>query len=94
MRVRLTLRATHDLSTILDYINERSAPGARNVKRAIHRTLELVGEHPQVGRVLGETGIRILRVGRYPYLIYWTIESDEVRIIHIRHGARRPWKVP
>jgi toxin ParE1/3/4 len=41
---------------------------------------------------VGEAGIRMLRVGPYPYLVYWTIEGDEVQIIHIRHGARRPWK--
>jgi len=26
------------------------------------------------------------------YLIFWAVETNEVRVIHIRHGARRPWR--
>jgi hypothetical protein len=29
--------------------------------------------------------------GRYPYLIYWSIEAGEVWIVHIRHAKREPW---
>jgi plasmid stabilization system protein ParE len=92
MRVRYSSWALRDLSNILDFISERSAPGAQNVKRAIQRTIQLIGEHSEAGRRLGATEIRVLRVRRYPYLVYWTIEADEVWIIHIRHGARRPWR--
>ena len=36
--------------------------------------------------------IRVLPVVRYPYLIFYTIipASDEVRILRVRHGRRRP----
>jgi plasmid stabilization system protein ParE len=37
MRIRYTPRARSDLQSILQYIDERSPLGARNVKRAIQK---------------------------------------------------------
>jgi plasmid stabilization system protein ParE len=93
MRVRYTPRARNDLQSILQYIDERSPAGAQNVKRAIQRTIELIGEFPQGGRRIGEQGIRVLPAGRYPYLIYWTIETGEAWLVHIRDARRKPWTV-
>ncbi len=93
MRVRYTSRARGDLSGILKYIDERSPQGARNVKRAIQKAIELIGEYPSSGRRAGEQEARVLPVVRYPYLIYWSIEAGETWIVHIRHTARQPWQV-
>ena len=60
----------------------------------IERTLQLIGEHPQAGRIAGEQGTRVLPAGRYPYWIYWIVEADEVWIVHIRHAARQRWQAP
>jgi toxin ParE1/3/4 len=92
MRVRYTPRAGSDLQSILQYIDERSPRGARNVKRAIQKTIELIGEFPEGGRRAGEQATRALPAGRYPYLIYWGVEAGEVWLVHIRHARRRPWE--
>ena len=92
MRVRYTARARSDLAAILQYIDERSPQGARNVKRAIKITTELIGLHPEMGRRASVRETRVLSAGRYPYLVYWSIEAGEARIVHIRHAARRPWE--
>ena len=34
--------------------------------------------------------VRVMPVVRYPYLIFYTVSGDELRILHIRHGARVP----
>ncbi len=91
MRVRYTPRARSDLESILRYLDECSPLGARNVKRAIQKTIELIGEFPEGGRRAGEQETRVLPAGRYPYLIYWGIEDGEAWIVHIRHARRRPW---
>jgi toxin ParE1/3/4 len=91
MRVRYTPRARSDLRSILQYIDERSPRGARSVKRAIQTTIALIGEFPESGRLSGEDGSRVLPAGRYPYLIYWTIEAEEVWLVRIRNARRRPW---
>jgi plasmid stabilization system protein ParE len=94
MRVRYTPQARNDLLGILEYLNDRNPGGARNVRRAVDRTLRLIGEHPQAGRLAGEGETRVLPAGRYPYLIYWSIEGNDAWIVRIRHGARRRWRAP
>jgi len=91
MKVEYTPRARDDLAAILTYIEQHSPQGARNVARAIRKTIELIGEFPESGRLAGEQGTRVLPVGRYPYLIYWSIEGAKVWIVHVRHAARRQW---
>lgn len=91
MRVRFTTRARNDLVEILNYVDERSPQGARNVKVAINKTIELIGQFPESGRRAGVEETRVLAVGRYPSLIYWSIEAGDVWLVHIRHAARRPW---
>jgi toxin ParE1/3/4 len=78
MRIRYTVRARDDLRTILTYVESRSRQGATNVARAMRKSFELIGQFPQSGRLAGEQGTRVLPVGRYPYLIYWTVEQGEV----------------
>jgi toxin ParE1/3/4 len=92
MRVRFTQRGRGDLVAILDYIDARSPKGARNVKRTIQKTIELIGQLPDSGRRSGVSSTRVLPAGRYPYLIYWSVEGGEAWIVHIRHAARRPWR--
>ena len=92
MRVRYTRRASRDLAAILLYLSKHSPQGMRNVKRAIENTERLIGQFPQAGRMSKEAGTRVLPAGRYPYLIYWTIEADEAWIVHIRDGRRKPWR--
>ena len=92
MKVRYTPRARSDLRSILQYIDERSPRGARNVKRAIQKTIELIGEFPEGGRQVGEQGTRVLPAGRHPYLVYWSVEAGEVWLVHIRDGRRQPWR--
>jgi toxin ParE1/3/4 len=92
MRVRYTPRARSDLQSILQYIDERSPRGARNIKRAVQKTIELIGEFPEGGRRAGEQATRVLPAGRYPYLIYWSVDQGEAWLVHIRHARRRPWE--
>ena len=93
MIVRYSRRAQNDLAKILGYLDARSPRGARNVKLAIKRAIDIVGESPGLGHAAGRGAVRVMLVGRYPYLIYWTIEANEVWLLHIRHGARRPWRL-
>jgi toxin ParE1/3/4 len=81
VNVRFTRRALSDLSGILDYLDERSPRGALNLKLAIRRAVEAIGDNPAVGRPTGKSGTRGMPVGRYPYLIYWIVEAGEVRVI-------------
>jgi plasmid stabilization system protein ParE len=92
MRVRYTPRAREDFAEILFHLDQGSPQGARSVKQALRRTVDLIGVFPRSGRLAGEQDSRVLPVGRYPYLVYWSIEADQVLILHIRHAARRRYE--
>ncbi len=92
MRVRYTPRAGGELSAILQYIDERSPRGARNVKRAIARAIRLLASRPNIAPLTDESSVRELNVPRRPYKIYYRIEDQEVWIVNIRDARRRPLK--
>jgi toxin ParE1/3/4 len=92
MRVRYTPRARDDLQAIIDYLSNQSLQGVRNVKRSLDATIKLIGNFPDSGRLAGEDGVRVLPLGRYPYLVYWIVEAGEAWIVHIRDGRRLPWR--
>jgi toxin ParE1/3/4 len=44
---------------------------------------------PRSSQLTDGTGVRRAVLGRYPYLVFYTVEPDEIIIRNIRHGARR-----
>ena len=95
MRIRYSPRALDDINAILSYLERHSPQGAQNVARAMHKTIDLIGQFPQSGRPVSEFGVRVLPVGPYPYLVYWLAEVDEVRAITFATRPAvlgiRPW---
>ena len=91
MKVVYSPRAISDLGEIADYLVPRSPTGARAVEERIQRTVWLLSEFPGSGRALSQRSmVRVIPIGRYPYLIFYSISANELTILHIRHGARRP----
>jgi toxin ParE1/3/4 len=91
MKVHYSLRAREDLKALLEYIDERNPQGADNVKGAVRRVIELIGQFPHGGRSIGEDEVRVVPVGHYPYAVYWAVTGHEAVILHIRHTAQREW---
>jgi toxin ParE1/3/4 len=91
MRVRYSPRAFADREEIFAYLDQRNPRAAREVKAFIKRRIVSLAENPARSRIIKELGVHAHWVGRYPYIIYRVV-GDEVRIIHIRHAARRPWE--
>jgi toxin ParE1/3/4 len=90
MKVRYTAEAQADLESIFSYISERNAPAAMRVLSRLRERADSLGEFPELGRATDRVGIRVLIDGRYPYLVFYTIERDEIVVIHVRHAARKP----
>ena len=88
-KARFSPRAVSDLQSIRAYLIRHSPRGAESVRLAIAETIALLEQFPHVGRTGAISGVRVIAVVRYDYLIYHKIDADEVMILHIRHGARR-----
>jgi plasmid stabilization system protein ParE len=94
MRLYFSPRATRDLTSLFLYLDARSKSGARNVMRAIHDSIQLIGEHPQAWQATNIEGIRVKSVRRYPFKVFYRVlqERDEIEIVHVRHSVRRSWQ--
>jgi plasmid stabilization system protein ParE len=95
MRLRLSARAASDLREILGYLDTQNPTAAKTVRSSIWRALDIVRSFPAIG-VAQRRGVRKYVVPQFPYLIYYSVAQDEqeIRIIAIRHAARRPFLTP
>jgi addiction module RelE/StbE family toxin len=93
MRVRYTPRARADIEAIFSYVDSRNPSAARAVKREIERAAVALALSPYLGAVIDRSSeFRGIRVGRYPYRLYYRIRENEVWIVHVRHMRQRPWE--
>ena len=91
MKVRYRGRALADLEQIFHYIDKRSSSGARNVIDEIHAAINAIAEYPLSEQQTSYPRIHVKIVRRYRYRIFYVVEADQIEILHVRHGARRPW---
>ena len=91
MHIRYTLRARCDLNSIYTYLDQHSPTAAQAIKNLIERRIAGLADFPFMAPQTREKGIFELTIVRYPYKIYYEVEGDEVRILHIRDSRRQPW---
>ena len=90
MNRRWDPRAIQDVNDIHRYIAANGSEGAaERVRQHLHARIDQLRGHPYLGRKSSNPEIRILAATRYPYLIYYAVESDNVVILHIRHTSRQ-----
>lgn len=89
MKVRYTETAAAEVAEIFEYIAARNRRAAAELVERLERLVENLESAPLMARVTDEQGTHVIPVGRYPYLVFYAVENDEVIILHVRHGARR-----
>lgn len=89
-KVRYTPRALGDLDVIFEYIAAQNPRAASAVKSRIRERIASLARFPASGPETATPGLRMLAVGRYPYLVFYEIEetAKHVAIVHIRHASR------
>jgi plasmid stabilization system protein ParE len=94
-RIIITPRAGRDLEQIHTYIAQDSPGNADGMISRILAAVELFEQFPH-RTVVEHRGPKLRHPVRSlpvpPYLIYFRVIDDQqvVRILHVRHGARRP----
>ena len=89
MNIRWDVRALEDLRDIRRYTVKRGSPAAANhVREHLRTRIARLLTRPLIGVLTSNPEIRILPPTRYPYRIYYTIQGDDVVILHIRHSAK------
>ncbi len=93
MSVAYSRRAVADLRGIAAYYAGSDNPAVgEQVAARIRAVIARVERLPRSGRPVGQRPrVRVAPLLRYPYLVFYEPKGDGVRILHIRHSARRPW---
>jgi toxin ParE1/3/4 len=94
MKVEYSRRAVTDLRKIS--ADSRRMFGA-GVAEALEGRIRAVVDHisreplsaPQVEQ---RPGLHVVPLVRYPFKVFYRVLDDRVRVLHIRHTARRPWQ--
>jgi len=95
MKVAYSRRSLDDLRKIIahcrrDFGDRAALMLLKRIEAAVARIGEAPESAPRVGQ---RPGIHALSLVRYPYRIFYRVDSETVTIPHIRHRSRRPWPV-
>jgi toxin ParE1/3/4 len=90
MKLRFTPRAIPDIAANADHIRAENPAAAQRVRAAIYKSLQDLILFPYIGRRQKAEHVRKLVTRRYPYLVYYTVNSDaeEIVILNVKHPAR------
>jgi toxin ParE1/3/4 len=93
MRVRYTDPAATELDESISYLREHAPTYAADFADSIDRAVGELLENPFSAPETEMPGIRRKYVRRFKHSIFYTVQSDEVVILHVRHAARQwPWE--
>lgn len=96
-RVKLTLRARHDLSGIYNWLGANSPSPALTWYRGLREAIGSLSDSPNRCPITPENpSLRHLLYGKKPHIyraVFRVIEGQkQVHVLHIRHGARQAFK--
>ena len=90
MRIVWSRRALRHLRQLRDYIAQDNPDAAARVAETLLAGLELLAEHPHLGRPGRVFGTRELVVPATPYVIPYRVRGGRLELIAVLHG-RQKW---
>lgn len=86
-------QADEDLRASAAYYAVDSITTANRFVLAIQNALDLVSRHPEIGSIkyaspASEPGLRSVVVKRFPYLIFYLNQPEEIFVVRIMHMAK------
>lgn len=94
MEIFWTSSAINSLKSELRLLNEINPEIAKKIKIRIQEKAELLSENPFIGVRYGIRDIRKICVVEYPFSIFYNIKNQKIKILRIRHDARKPLELP
>lgn len=88
MKVRFTATALAELDRIAQYIARDNPQAAATVGNRVEQLIGRLAEFPQMAYATDEEGVHVVPVGRFPYLLFYSVKDGEVIVLHVRHAAR------
>jgi plasmid stabilization system protein ParE len=93
MKVRYTEPAAEELEAIISYFMEAAPAVVADFADGIDNAVSQLLDNPYLVQETTQPGVRRWYLRRFRYSIFFTVERDELVILHIQHVARRwPWE--
>ena len=93
--LRLVLRpaAQADIAEATEWYARKRIELAIEFATAVRSCFARILEHPERYSLV-HRDVRRAFVGRFPYLVFFRLQAEEVVVVAVLHGARRPatWK--
>lgn len=89
MALKWTRAASRDLESVERYISRDNPDAAIDTVLDIIGRVEMLADHPGMGRPGRAEGTRELVLGDLPYVIPYIHEGDTVIILRVLHGAMK-----
>jgi toxin ParE1/3/4 len=89
MRVRYTDPAANDFEESLSYLRAHAPTVVTEFADAVDQAVTELLHNPYSAQETEKRGIRRKYIRKFKHSIFYTVEEDEIVILHIRHAARR-----
>jgi plasmid stabilization system protein ParE len=91
--VRYTATAGREPSNGIDYLAQHAPSVVEDFADAIERGVREVAAFPFSTQKTEKAGVRRKYVRRFHYCMFYTVENEEIVVLHIKHAAQRlPWE--
>jgi toxin ParE1/3/4 len=87
--LKWTRAASRDLESVERYISRDNPEAAIHTVVEIIRCVEMLAEHPGMGRPGRVAGTRELILGGLPYVVPYIHQADTIVILRVLHGAMK-----
>jgi toxin ParE1/3/4 len=87
--LKWTRAASQDLESVERYIRRDNPDAAVETVLEIIRRVEILAQHPGMGRPGRVEGTRELVLGGLPYVVPYIHEGDTIVILRVLHGAMK-----
>lgn len=90
MSYRFTPTARAELADAIDwYASEGGADLAAEFEAAVHRSLQLLADQPELG-TSAPAATRLWPMRRFPYTLVYAPDAQGLRVVAVAHQRRQP----
>ena len=85
-------RAIYDRDAQIDYIAQDNPLAAVSQGDRIDEQVDMLLQHPQIGRPGRQQGTRELVISRTPFIVVYRINGKRIELLRLLHGSQK-WPI-
>lgn len=89
MKIRWSKTGVRTRFAQLDYIARESTAAAIRLDEEIERQIDLLLDHPLMGRSGRVPGTREMVISRTPFIAIYKVTRTHIEVLRVLHGAQR-----